>query len=193
VVGSKTALIANFIQVPRMPKTAKKDYFLYVGRISDEKGVGTLVKAFGGLDEKLIIVGKGPVLRKLRAGAAHNVKFVGKKPRQTVLKYMSQAKALIVPSEVNEVFPTVILEAYACGTCVIAPARGVFKEMIKEGKTGILYRPGSVGELTRKIIEVDTHDRLRRMSKLAQKEALKYTREGYYDKLIKIYIRAPVT
>ncbi|NUM89053.1 MAG: glycosyltransferase [Bdellovibrionales bacterium] len=119
------------------------DHFLFVGRLSREKGPAQLVRAFEGLPYLLRIVGEGPELNGLKGAAPQNVSFLGRLPEKRVAEEMSRARAVIVPSLCFENFPLVIAEAYRAGTPVLASHVGSLPELVEEGKTGALFQPDS--------------------------------------------------
>lgn len=93
--------------------TKGKDYLLYVGRLTDEKGILQLIQAIKNTDQQLYVVGDGPLRDqiKLLSSSFKNITYLGHKTHNQVLKLIAQAKALIVPSIWFEVLPNVILEA----------------------------------------------------------------------------------
>ncbi len=145
----------NFI--PSVPEPGKGDgnYAVYVGRLSEEKGVHTLLKAWqesGTLPLK--IIGSGELHDDLAKIVSQNnlpVEFLGLKPREEVLDIISHAKFLVIPSEWYEGFPMVTLEAYACGTPIIASRIGSLTEIINDGETGLTFTPGDSADLEKKL------------------------------------------
>ena len=117
----------------------KEDYYIYVGRLDiPYKRVDLVIKAFNKLKKKLIVVGDGFDKEELQKLAGKNIKFVGWKSRTILAKYLAKAKALILPSE--EDFGIVAVESQACGTPVIAYAKGGVLDTVIPYKTGILFR-----------------------------------------------------
>lgn len=118
--------------------------FLFVGRLTVEKGVMVLLEAWrrGGTGE-LTVIGDGPLRADVEAAAAENplVRFIGETSRDEVLEAMRRTSALIVPSIWQEPFGLVVTEAFACGTPVIAARSGALPEIVGEGETGFLYDP----------------------------------------------------
>ena len=144
--------IPNFLPVPAPPpevdrRPHDRPYFLFAGRLERIKGAHVLVEAFRGYSEAdLLVAGLGndeKWLRELAAGAP-NVHFLGGVPYSELEKLIRHAIAVLVPSVGYEVFPTVVLEAYAQGTPVIGHRLGPLPEML-DGHGGISY--GSRGEL----------------------------------------------
>jgi glycosyltransferase involved in cell wall biosynthesis len=120
--------------------------FLYVGRLSPEKGVSALLEAWRTVDAPLIVAGDGPDASRLHAQAPPNVTFLGEVQREAVPRLMTEARALLVPSVWYEGAPRAVLEAYAAGTPVIASRIGGFEELVEHGVTGYLVTPGKTDE-----------------------------------------------
>ena len=148
---SKIIVKPNFLPDPPETGAGSGDYFLYVGRLSPEKGVMTLLRAWEHLQGRALkIVGDGPLEAQLLSYAEDHrlaIDFLGKQPRERVLELMREATALIIPSEWYEGFPMVVLESYACGTPVISSRIGSLQEVILENTTGFLFEPGNPLEL----------------------------------------------
>ena len=112
---------------------------IFVGRLSSEKGARFLTEAWRGLDFPLTIVGDGPEGEALRRTAPSNVRFVGEKSRDEVLKLVQSAQFLVFPSICYEGFPMSILEAAALGTPALASRLGGRPETTLDGETGLLF------------------------------------------------------
>ncbi|MEO8019362.1 MAG: glycosyltransferase family 4 protein [Pseudomonadota bacterium] len=124
-------------------------YALYVGRLTAEKGVGTLVRAWQELsDIPLRIAGDGALRATLeREAAGLPIQFLGRVPAARVIELMQNAALLVIPSECYEGFPRVLVEAFATGTAVVAADIGGLGELITEGVGGAKFRSGSAAEL----------------------------------------------
>ncbi len=125
-------------------------YALYVGRLSSEKGVETLIRAWEGIDYPLKIVGDGalrPQLQALAQTKGLRVTFEGFRPRSDVAVLMQAATLLLIPSECYEGFPNTVLEALACGTPMIVSAIGALDELIEAPTHGLKFTPGDVSDL----------------------------------------------
>jgi len=126
------------------PMTKRKgpgDHFLFLGRLSPEKGVRTIMEAWKNTEGKLLIVGDGPDAVPLRGSAPRNVEFTGALPPGRVADILHGARALLVPSVWYEAQPRVILEAYATGVPVVASRIGGLPDLVAEGESGFLVRP----------------------------------------------------
>lgn len=125
------------------------DYFLIVSRLVPYKKVDLAIKAFSGLNEKLVIVGTGSEESRLRAMANPNIKFVGQVTDGQLAQYYENCKALIFPQE--EDFGLVVLEALSHGKPVIAYKKGGALDMIVDGKNGIFFTEQTVQSLSKAI------------------------------------------
>jgi glycosyltransferase involved in cell wall biosynthesis len=172
--GSKMAAITDRIIVkpnfcfPAPPYEKKKrGYYLYVGRLSEEKGVQVLLDAFAQHDLPLIIAGTGP-LEMIVAAAAEkhpNISYLNEVDKNEVNGLLAGAKALIFPSVWYETFGMVIVEAFAAGTPVIASDIGQLNYTITHGHNGLHFETGSQEQL---------NQTLRYFEKLSAKELAAY-------------------
>jgi glycosyltransferase involved in cell wall biosynthesis len=193
--GKKTLLVPSYFLPGKdvsVPEAKKKDFFLFVGRLSEEKGILFLLEAFEKIgDAKLVMVGDGPLKKKIegRYGRNMNLKIKGFLSRKKIFRYMAEARAVIVPSYHYDVLPNVLIESYANRTPVIAPDFGVFKFLLKNGRTGLFYRQGDEKDLIKKIIYLsDNPDKSAEMGDCAYGEYLRqYRPEGHYENLIKVF------
>jgi glycosyltransferase involved in cell wall biosynthesis len=172
------------------------DYAIYVGRLSEEKGVRTLLDAWKQINNfPLKILGDGPLRSELERQARQNaleVEFLGFRPREEVLDIVAAAEIQIVPSEWYETFGMVVLEAYACGTPVLASRIGSLDEIVVEGESGAKFEPGNPDDLVKKLNTLRA-DRGRLSAMRRGARALfeeKYTADRNYSKLLEIYDRA---
>lgn len=123
---------------------------LYVGRLSAEKGVSTLLAATAQAHVPLTIIGEGPQEAELRASASPDVTFLGRLPGNEVRARMREALAVAIPSIWFEGFPMTAVEAMEAGTAVIASDIGSLSEIVTPN-IGMLARPGHVGSLVEAI------------------------------------------
>jgi glycosyltransferase involved in cell wall biosynthesis len=168
-------------------------YFLFVGRLSREKGVETLLAAWEQLRGRtpIKIVGDGPLAPEVAAAARRipELEWVGRQPRDRVLAMMKNAKALIFPSVWYEGFPMVMVEAYAVGLPVIATDLGSMSSLVDHGRTGLRFRPSDPQELANQAKWALAHPtELGQMREEARSEFEgNYTAERNYRLLTKIY------
>jgi glycosyltransferase involved in cell wall biosynthesis len=194
----KIVVKSNFVEAGVVPGGGRGDFALFVGRLSPEKGVGTLLRAWRSLpDVPLKVVGDGPLLDEVRAVARErpggvNVEALGRLPRREVFGLMRRARFLVFPSEWYEGFPLTIAEAFACGTPVVASRLGAMAEIVEDGRTGLLFSPGDSEDLAAKARRAWEHEaeaeEMRRGARREYEE--KYTAERNYHALMGIYERA---
>lgn len=162
--------------------------FLYLGRLGLEKNIDVVIKAFRGVDAKLIIVGKGPVkddLKKLvrDLNLADRISFAGFVPEKLKPLYYSAADALVTAST-SETQGIVILEAFACGCPVIGANSLAIPEVVRDGENGHLFKPGDVEHLSQLLKSFEPN---KKMSKNALRTAQIYSNKKCADKLIDLY------
>lgn len=138
---------------------SKGRYAIYVGRISPEKGVETLLRAWSlaGVPKSLVIVGDGPLRENLmnRYRNLPNILWIGRKPLAEVYDQIRNADYLFFPSEWFESFGRTVVEAFACGTPVIVSNQTVASEFVREGETGYLFKSGDVCSLVSAINRIE--------------------------------------
>jgi glycosyltransferase involved in cell wall biosynthesis len=127
---------------PQSRRAGAGEYFLYVGRLSREKDVRTLLEAWRSIRAPLILAGDGPDRHALQAVAPAEVVFRGKVDPNEVTQLLTGARALIVPSRWYEGAPRSVIEAYAAGVPVIATRFGALPEIVEHGVSGLLVPPG---------------------------------------------------
>ena len=130
-------------------------FFLYVGRLTEEKGIPLLIRAWTEHDAlpPLRIVGDrrlAPLVARVSADQP-NIEFLGRVPRPAVLDLMRAARALVFPSEWYEGFPVTLVESFACGLPVIASRLGAMAEIVVDGTTGLLFEPGDAEDLAKQV------------------------------------------
>jgi len=178
----------NFKILDQNAKDSKKPYFLYLGRLSEEKGLKILLKTFNQLSYDLKIVGTGNFnLSKWQN--CKNIEFLGFKEKAELIKLIKNAQAIILPSICYENCPLSILEAMAQGKPVIASRIGGIPELVEDGQTGYLFEPGNVEDLHQKIkLAVEHPEETKKMGERAKQIAKKvYNPQKHYQELIKIY------
>lgn len=191
----KVCVKPNFLSEDPGVGEGKGGYALFVGRLSSEKGIYVLLKAFAqnpGIPLK--IAGSGPEENAVRkaADASDYITYLGKQPREAVLDLMRDAAFLIFPSVWYETFGLVAAEAFACGTPVIASNLGAPGEIVTHQQTGLHFRPGDATDLARQIHWLCQHAKdLARMRHNARREyEEKYTAERNYELLMDVYREA---
>lgn len=165
----------------------KDDYYCYVGRLSSEKGVATLIDAANQLPYKLKIVGDGPLKDELvaKVNKEASIDFLGFKSWEEVKKIVSKARFIVVPSEWYEVLGLVIIEAECLGTPVLGARIGAIPELIEEKVNGMCFESRCVSDLLDKITEMFNFSfDYQNIAEKAQKE---FSAEKYYEHLIEMY------
>ncbi|MDO9254599.1 MAG: glycosyltransferase [Bacteroidales bacterium] len=173
-----------------VPTTVKGKYFLYLGRISREKGVHTLFESALKAGISLKIVGTGPIAEQLMDRHSENVEFLGYKSGDELWSLVRLASFIVVPSEWYENNPLTIIEAYSFGKPVIGSRIGGIPEIIEENKTGYLFNPGNESELEAVLKRADSlpDEEYQVMSMNARALAEKlFNPETHYNELIRIY------
>lgn len=150
--SEQLAYIPNYVRVDEFQVQYEPgDYFVFIGRLSYEKGIATLVDAAEAAGVKLVIVGDGPLRDSLGAKAetsAANIEFAGFQSGDNLFRLVRESRALVIPSEWYENAPISVLEAYACGKPVVGARIGGIPELIAEDETGWLFDSGSVEGLS---------------------------------------------
>jgi glycosyltransferase involved in cell wall biosynthesis len=189
---SKLMLKPNFVHPDPGPGDGRGGYVLYLGRLSEEKGVPLLVEAWKRLGSrtKLLIAGDGPLAERLRELASgHAIELLGARPRQEVFGLLRDALLLVAPSLCYEGCPLAVLEAFAAGTPVVASNRGGLAELVNPGQTGWLAPAGDAQALAAALDAALADPGLRtEMRRLARRHYEdKYTAEANYRRLMEIY------
>jgi glycosyltransferase involved in cell wall biosynthesis len=131
------------------------NYVLFVGRLSEEKGIRSLLEAWGILHDsvKLKIVGDGPLQGVVEAAMDSNVniEYLGRCSQIEIVDLMKNAMFLIFPSLCYEGMPRTILESFAVGTPVLASKIGAAMEMIDSDKTGRFFRAGDTLDIVEQV------------------------------------------
>lgn len=191
----------NFVADPGYGGEDSSDrerFALFVGRLSPEKGLRTLLDAWECVpDLRLRIAGDGPladeVARRIAAGKfGDRVEWLGRRSQSEVIDLMRRATILVFPSEWYESGPRVVLEAFACGLPIAGSAIGAMKETFESGRVGIAFPPGDPARLAAAVHELaNSPDRLNSLRRSARQEYLeKHTPAVTYDKLMAIYREA---
>lgn len=186
----------NFVEEPGATATNDMGYALYVGRLSDEKGVDVMIRAWKDLpDIPLKIAGDGPGRLFLsgyiqRYGLKH-ITLLGHVDEGKLRELMSGARFLVLPSICYENFPRIAVEALAYGLPVLASKLGSLQEVIDEGANGLLFEAGKEEALTAAAAKLYKSADLPRMRAAARtKYTDEYSPDRNYDKLLEIYERA---
>lgn len=193
---AKIAVKPNFVEPDPGVGRHAGGFALYVGRLSEEKGTGTLLSAWQKLGGRipLRIVGAGPMGPAAVRAAAQTpgVTWEGPQPPDRALRLMQDARVLVFPSLLFEVLPTVIAEAFATGLPVVAAAGGAAAAMVADGRTGLHVLAGDPGDLAAKVRWLWDHPgEAGAMGRAARSEFERvYTAARSYELLMEVYALA---
>jgi glycosyltransferase involved in cell wall biosynthesis len=151
---SKFTVKPNFTKnSSELTEIAREDHFLFIGRLSEEKGVQTLLETFKASIHQLRIAGDGPMKEQVleAQNEFENIQYLGSLSKEEVIREMKRTQALIFPSICFETFGMTLIEAYSCSTPVIASEIGAPKALVKHKITGLLFNPGDSEDLLLKI------------------------------------------
>jgi len=187
----KIAVKPNFTEAAGLGPVAdtNRNGALFVGRLSQEKGIETLLRAWEFLDVSLRIIGDGPMMDGMRVKASTSVAVLGRKDAKQIAEEMARAAFLVMPSEWYEGFPMTVVEAFSQGLPVIASRLGAMEEIIEDGVTGLHFIPGDAEDLARKVLWAIQHpEKMREIGRNARRVyEEKYTSEINYRQLMAIY------
>ena len=170
-------------------------YFLFVGRLTQEKGIETLLNAFSKSDTILKVVGSGPLESKVLDAIKNNknIEFTGQQPANKIAELFENAEALIFPSIWFETFGMVLIEAFSNSIPVIASALGNIKNIVENGNNGLTFKAGDYLDLRTRI---DYYHNLPLEQKNNYKKSARETYENKYaplanySEIMKIYAAA---
>ncbi|MFI6768055.1 glycosyltransferase [Streptomyces sp. NPDC050355] len=145
----------NFVPDPGACREGAGEHLLYLGRLAEAKGVRLLMAAWdeiaasGGVGVPLVIAGAGPLEREVTAWAAgrDDVRYVGLLDPAQCRQAVARSVAVVAPSTWLEAFGLVVVEAMAAGVPAVAAGHGAFVELVEDGVTGLLHRPGEAASL----------------------------------------------
>jgi glycosyltransferase involved in cell wall biosynthesis len=161
---------------------------IFVGRLSSEKGLDVLAdaEAIAG-DASVRVAGAGPLEEFARNAFCE--RYLGPQPRERVFELLRGARYLVAPSTCYESFGLALIEAFACGTPVIASRHGAFAELVEDGVNGLLFSPGDAHDLAEKIAWAKDHpERMLEMGRAARRDyEARYTSQRNYEMLVSIY------
>lgn len=188
--GERIAVKPNFVDFPA-PPAGRREGFLFVGRLSREKGVATLAQALAAVPAaRLRVAGDGP--EAVQLADRPRIERLGALPAEGVRQAMGQALALVLPSIWYENMPRTLVEAFACGLPVLASRLGALADLVTDGVTGLLFAPGDAADLAAKLQwAVDHPEAMARMGGNARRAyEASYTGERNHALLLNIYREA---
>lgn len=198
----RLAVKHNFVVDQGRRRSGRGEHVLFLGRLTEEKGVRLLMTTWdilaagGGLGRPLVLVGTGPLSGEVATWAQgrDDVRVLGLRTRSDCAELVAGASAVVAPSVWQETFGLVVVEAMAAGVPSVASAHGAFPELVEDGVTGLLHRPGdaaSLAEGLRRIVASPERNRV--MGDAARRRyELDFTPEVGLDRLVAAYEAAIV-
>jgi glycosyltransferase involved in cell wall biosynthesis len=191
--AEKVMVKPNFVYPDPSEGDGKGQYALFVGRLSQEKGIDLLLSAWEKIGDRfpLKIVGDGPLEDRVavKSELTPGISWLGRKALEDIYALMKGATFLVFPSLWYEGLPRTIIESFAVGTPVIAANLGSMSSLITPGQNGFLFESGNLEDLVAQILWATNH--LEEISQLRQKTRAefmtKYTAKESYRELMKIY------
>lgn len=196
----KFRVLCNFIDVTKLPEVSartqiKEDYYVYLGRVNEVKGVRTLCKAAAQLDKKLIVIGDGELLPELKETYKNcsHIEFKGQMQWEEFMPILQKARMMVLPAEWSENNPLTVIESQSLGTPVLGANIGGIPELIVEDdksatamfSNGMTFTSGDVVDLKDKILKMFAHDF--DYQAIAKDAIERYSSEAYYHTLMKYY------
>ena len=188
----KFRVLCNFIDVTKLPEVSVKtqireDYYVYLGRVNEVKGVRTLCKAAAQLEKKLIVIGDGELLPELKETYKNcsHIEFKGQMQWEDFMSILQKARFMVLPAEWSENNPLTVIESQSLGTPVLGANIGGIPELIEEDVTGMTFKSGDVEDLKDKILKMFAQDF--DYQAVAKDAIERYSSEAYYHKLMEYY------
>ena len=184
----KFRVLCNFIDIEKVknPCFVKKDYYVYLGRVNEVKGIRTLCKAAVALPYKLIVIGGGELLPELQEQyKTSDIEFKGQMVWNDFRPIIEGAKFMVLPSEWSENNPLTVIESQSLGTPVLGARIGGIPELIEEGVSGMTFESGNMEDLKEKIKLMWNSSF--NYEAIADNAVKRYSSEAYYEQLMKYY------
>jgi glycosyltransferase involved in cell wall biosynthesis len=159
----------NFV-TPLPRRNGAGEDFLFVGRLSPEKGLDRLVGIWHDVPARLVVVGDGPERARLQATAPETVEFHGAVDPGRVAGYLKRARALVLPSICYEGAPRTVVEAFAAGVPVLANRNGALPTIVDDGRTGLLVDPSRPADWVMAVTAMLDDETARAMGEAAYRE-----------------------
>lgn len=196
--ADKIVVKPNFLDPDPGPGCGDGGYYLFAGRLTEEKGLRTLLHCWkhGPNLPQLWIVGTGPLQDEVAEAARtlENVTWLGAKTSEEVVQLMSRAKATLCPSLWYEGLPRVVIESLAVGTPVIASRLGSYPELIADGAWGALFTPGDGIDLLHRLRSLEQNNTCAQMRPNARRRfEAEYTGARNLSLVLNIYRNVMVT
>ncbi len=187
--------IPNFVNVGdfKHSYTPAGKNIVYVGRLSHEKGIETLMNAVKGIDAELKIIGDGPLMEqltgKVKTDRINNIEFLGYKTGEDLHNEIRKSMFVVIPSEWYENNPRTVIEAFALGKPVIGARIGGIPELVRDWETGLTFESGNTGDLKEKLcLAIENKEKLQEMGKRARMFVeSELGPDKHYDSLMEAY------
>ncbi|MBD3178865.1 MAG: glycosyltransferase [Candidatus Latescibacteria bacterium] len=195
IESERISVLPNFMDTGDYGVSDREgDYIIYFGRLSFEKGVDTLLRAFRGVESvRLVVAGEGPERKNLQELAAElnlaSVEFAGFIKQPELRELVAESRFVILPSRWYENLPFSVMESMALGKAVVASEIGGIPEMVEDGVNGLLFPPEDQGRLREALQKLLAEPGTRKdMGRLGRKKAERlYSSEVHYQGIIDIY------
>lgn len=184
----KFQVLCNFIDLKKVEKPSfeKKDYYVYLGRLTKVKGIETLCKVAAELPYKLVVIGGGDLEQELKEKYKNSsIEFLGQKKWNEFRDVLEKARFMVIPSEWSENNPLTVIESQALGTPVLGAMIGGIPELIEERVSGMTFESGNPVDLKEKIQQMfDAEFDYQNISSMAQN---RYSSDTYCEKILQLY------
>jgi glycosyltransferase involved in cell wall biosynthesis len=171
------------------PMSERDDFYLFVGRLNEQKGVKTLIETFKKNGKRLVLIGSGPLDDYVNEAAANypNIQNLGYQNGAFIIEKLKKCRALIVPSLTYEGQPMTILEAFSTGTPVLAANTKNLDTLIEEGKNGFLFDATSTVAMSEIVDVFDNIDTVNMHTYARKTYEEKFSPASNYRQLMAIY------
>jgi glycosyltransferase involved in cell wall biosynthesis len=190
--------LPNFLNLEafRVSDTTPEEVITYFGRLSQEKGLETLVDAARGLSVKFRVIGEGPLSERLREKARNmgvgNLAFHPHLPPERLREEVRKSLFTVIPSVYYDNSPMAVLESFALGKPVVGARIGGIPELIVDDETGLTFEPGNAQELRAKMLRLLQN--LPKIAEMGNRARLlveqKFSPESHYEGLMSLYKKA---
>lgn len=194
--ANRVTHIPNFLAEENIEfdELEEKDYYLYFGRLSEEKGIMTLIKAVQETKVKLKIVGTGPLKEEIEKyvneNKLTNIEILGFKSGKELYTIVANSKCVVLPSEWYENGPYSAIESLKLGRPIIGSDLGGIPELIDDGENGFVFKNANILNLKNIIKQIEEMD-LSHQENMAKKSYEKfkviYTEKKHLESLLEIY------
>ena len=162
--------------------------FVFVGRLSEEKGIATLVDAFNMIPQiELSVVGTGEMEEEMKKKAGNNIHFYGKRDKAFITEKLNSSKALVFPSIWYEGLPNTIIEAFSAGTPVVSSDMDNVNQLVTAGLNGEHFRANDAKSLAESISRFNNQDISEYMQNARRTFEMQYTHQKNFENLRELY------